>query len=97
VSHPSEKEIAVEIKRLKDLLPKIRPFTAFGDDNRKALRVQITVLEKQLDEEDVYSQGWDSDTESNAYEAVKWLEGDSEELLSNSWKDLVPKLERKSK
>lgn len=85
----TEKEIAAEVKALREMKPRVRKFTAFGDNNHDAIDVQIHVLEHEMDEDEVYGHGWSTDQESNAMDAVAWRNGDAEESLVDSWKSLA--------
>lgn len=93
---PTDEERQAEIKKLQEMKPKIRRTTAFGDDNWEKIDAQIEVLEKQLDEEEVYGEFEDhddpdrtSDVVSAAREAVEWLEGQQKEPPSADWEPLV--------
>lgn len=83
------KEIAEEVKALRELKPKVRKFTAFGDNNHDAIDVQLLVLEQDMDEDEIYGHGWSTDQESNAMEALAWKNGEAEESLVDSWKPLA--------
>ncbi len=47
-------EVKAEIAALQDLLPRIRSYSAFGDDNRALLQAEIDALEQGWEEDDVY-------------------------------------------
>ena len=79
----TQKEIDEQIQKLKDVRPKVRPFSVFGTDNLEGLDAQIRVLEKDMDSDDIWDR-WDRDEEdvdirSNAEGALEWREGESEE------------------
>ena len=79
----TQKEIDEQIKRLKDVRPKVVPFSAFGTDNLECLDAMVRVLEQNMDEDAIWDR-WDREEEdmdirSNADEALRWLEGESEE------------------
>lgn len=92
----------MEVENLKSLKDRIRPKTAFGDDNVAGVEAQITVLEELMDEADVWENSdnedeggdgdWDSSVVDHALEAVRWLEGESEDgAPSVGWKELIMK------
>ena len=89
----TKKEIQLEVEKLKELLPNIRPTSAFGTDNKAQLAAQIKVLEEDMDDSDIYDKfdhfGIDEETLSAALDARQWLDGDySEETLSEGWEVL---------
>jgi hypothetical protein len=95
---PTEDEVKAEIARLKEMKPKVRRKTAFGDDNWEKIDAQIRVLEEDMDEDAIYAAwGDDNDPEHNldlihnAREAREWLDGveTPPELPSDGWKGLV--------
>ncbi len=51
---PTDDDIDVEVARLKELRPLIRPTSAFGDDNIRSLDDQIWVLEERASENECY-------------------------------------------
>ena len=97
----TEKEIEAEVKKLKKILPTVRRFTVFGDDNHSAMDAEIRVLEDRLTLDDVQELEDDGDftehqSESAIY-AVEWLNGESEDkTLSENWLPLVLKPEKKA-
>jgi len=82
----TQKQIDVEIATLKNIKPKVRRFTAFGDDNWAKIDIQINVLENDLDEDDI-SQYTDPDENSEAYNTIQWRNGEFvDESPSDGWK-----------
>lgn len=86
----SQKEIDEQITRLKEIKPKVRPYSAFGTDNLAQLDAQVTVLEKNLDNDEIYDRydraGLDEETLMGALEARNWLNGESEyDDLAEDW------------
>lgn len=83
-----------EIAKLKEIQPRIRPRTAFGDDNHAAIGAQILVLELGLDDDGIWDR-WpeeedDAHVRGAAQEAMCWRDGDEDaELPSDSWAGLV--------
>jgi hypothetical protein len=98
---PGKKKIEAEIKKLKEILPKVQPFSAFGDDNQARIRAEIRVMEEDLDEDDIFNEfpASDEDMESgspcagtnqSARDARQWLDGESEDGSPyENWKPLV--------
>ena len=78
----TQEEIKTAIKELKNVRPKVRPRSAFGDDNLAALDAQVEVLEQSLDNDDIYARfDCASSTEEilmSALEARQWIDGDSD-------------------
>ncbi len=72
----TQEQINEQIKLLKEARDKIVPTSMFGMDNLELLDAQVRVLEKYMDEDDIWDH-WDRDEEdfdirSNAEEAVNW-------------------------
>lgn len=94
VKHKTRKQIDAEIAALKEIKPKVRHFTAFGDDNHAAIDAQIEVLENDLDEDDIDNMdGAEFETEnevSAARDAALWRDGNFEGgSPSEEWGTLV--------
>jgi len=93
VAKPTLEQIQAEIEQLTAMCPKVRHYSAFGDDNRAAISAQIAVLEKLLDNDaifDRYEQGSDEAILYAALDARQWLDGDFEDdTLSEGWQELV--------
>ena len=88
---PNQEQIRAEIKKLKEMKPKVRHYTGFGDDNHAAIEVQIRVLEEILDVDDIYDR-WDMDDHlcESAIEAREWLdEGGEPPSGPDGWGSLV--------
>jgi len=93
MAQPSKKEIKQEIERLKDLLPNIRPYSAFGTDNKAQLAAQIKVLEEDMDNGGIYDEfdhsGIDEEVLMSALSAREWLDGNYDvDTLSEDWEGL---------
>ncbi len=95
----STDEISKEIASLKDLRPKVRRTSMFGDDHREAISAQINVLEARMDA-DAIQLAWGDDTAEefaqNVYDAAMtahdWYTGVSgfqDGDPSNEWLSLV--------
>jgi len=91
MARPTREQIQAEIEQLTAMRPKVRHYTAFGDDNRAAISAQIAVLEKLLGDDAIYDRYEDDDSIlMQALEARQWLDGDSEyATLSEGWQELV--------
>lgn len=87
------KEIAAEIAKLKKMKPDVRKTNMFGDNHHDAIDAQVDVLERKL----TLDQCWDefADARENvqecAREAAEWLVGDTDDLPSKEWKELLVK------
>ncbi len=85
----TDEAIKKEIAALKEMKPKVRRYSLFGDDNRASIEVQIEVLEQEIAEMDVWAKYADNDTKlESAIDAASWLEGGSEKP-SDGWALLV--------
>jgi len=78
----TKKEIQTEIKALKAVRPKVRPYSAFGDNNLEQLDAQVDVLENNLDNNEIYNKydrsQYSEETVSAALDARQWIDGESE-------------------
>ena len=86
----TQEEIKKEIKALKAIRPKVRPYSAFGDDNLAALDAQVNVLENSMEDDDIYDMYDHADVLEYvlevAIEAGCWLNGNSESgSLATDW------------
>ena len=85
----TDEEIDAEIATLREMKPRVRHFTAFGDDNWAAVELQIFVLEERMDEDQAGDEYEDADEYSHATEAIQWMNGETENAPSVGWKELV--------
>lgn len=95
----SGEEITAEIAALKELKSRVRERSAFGDNHRDAIHVQIAALEERMDEGEVWDcheaaaedEPWHAENERDAgFDAVRWMNGESDyERPSAGWKELV--------
>lgn len=90
MSKPTKEQIQQEIEKLKALKPRVRHYTAFGDDNRAAIGADIKVLEEDLSKDAIYDRYEDLQhlLESALY-ARYWLDGDEELAPSEAWESLA--------
>lgn len=95
MSKPSSEQVQQEIAALKEIKPKVRRYTFFGDDNHAAIDAQIVVLEEDYDEDAIYGE-WEDDEHvlSSALEALAWKEGDlsrdnQDGALVDEWRSLA--------
>ena len=89
---PTAEEIVAEIATLKTMKPNVRKSSAFGDNHHNAIDAQIEALEMRMDEDEVYDKMADEadNVRDGALEAVRWMEGESEDgAPSENWKSLV--------
>lgn len=90
-------EIQAEVAKLRDLLPRVRRRSAFGDDNREAIQAQIDVLTGRMNLDEVDS-AWGYSTadeysdslHQHATDAFDWYSGLSDEPApSEGWQVLA--------
>ena len=86
----TQDEIEKQITALKEVRPKVRPYSYFGDDNLAALDAQIKVLEEDLDDDEIYDEWPGEESEINirgaADKARNWIDGGSEsDDLATDW------------
>jgi hypothetical protein len=94
----TKEQIEAAIKALEEIKPKVRHFTAFGDDNWKSIEAQIVVLERKYSEDQIYNRYDYMNVLNDALAAHQWMNDlpiddlDEEvETLADMWKDLVVK------
>lgn len=100
----TDKEIAEEIAKLKQIKPKVPKATYFGDDNHEAIDAQIKVLSERMDEDEVMDKTqfeddleengrdesrWSPHTGDSARNALNWLTEDDDESPSSSWESIA--------
>jgi hypothetical protein len=92
----TESEIADEVQRLRDLLPKIWEGCEYASLNRTSIQAEIAVLEKRMMERDVEAAfGNDESPEFQAYifdsalRAFKWMVGKWDGRSSDDWAALL--------
>lgn len=93
----TQEEIDIEIAALKEIKPRIRERNGFGEDNHAAIDCQIEVLERKMDEGEVWDRNENAAEDElfvtdrerdNAMEAVRWLAGE-DEVPSEAWKEML--------
>lgn len=88
---PSKDEIIKEIEQLRQMKPNVRHKSAFGDDHHEAIDAQIEVLEGGLDADEIYDrfEYGPRNVSDGAVEASEWMDGESEDVPSVGWKELL--------
>lgn len=89
---PTEKQIGMEIAKLRAMKPSVRRYTTFGDDNWAKIDAQIQALEEGMTDEDTYDEWPDNsqgDVRYNAQDAIFWANGKEKEAPSKGWKRLT--------
>lgn len=89
---PDKKAMDAEVALLKKMKPDVRHYTGFGDDNHAAIEAQILVIERGMDNDEIYDRWPDERDESErscALEAREWLDGNATDgPPSEEWKPL---------
>lgn len=88
----TKEEIDAEVAKLREMKPKVRSRTAFGDSNWEAIDAQIEVLEGRRDETwiwDEFPDGIEDNRFDAAQDALRWREGQSDEPPSKGWDPLT--------
>lgn len=87
----TQEEINEQVEKLKAIRPKVKPYSAFGDDNLAKLDAQVKVLEEDMDSDDVWDE-WprdeaDMETRMAADDAINWRDDNSsgEDDLAKDW------------
>lgn len=92
MSPKTDAEVEAEIVSLKSMKPKVRRYTAFGEDNRDAIQAQIDVLEQKISGGKIYDRfGDDEYLHGQALTASAWRSGENAEdgSPSEQWAPLV--------
>ena len=102
----TQKQVDAEIKALKEMMPNVRRYSMFGEDNWAKMDMVIRVLEDKMDMDDV--QDWldheeedegitndqRSEFDSLAYDTFQWREGfEVDYSPAAGWASLVQKKE----
>ena len=88
----TKEQITKEIEALKTVRPKVRPTSMFGDDNLGGVDAQISVLEQDFDDDEIYDV-YDRTSSSEyildaALVARQWMDGEEDpdcEGLACEW------------
>ncbi len=89
MNKPTQEQVKTEIETLEDMKPKVKRFTAFGDDNHAAIDAQIDVLKNGLNAGDITGQ-YEGEIFLHANEACTWLKGEYNcDTLSEEWEGFV--------
>lgn len=86
----TQEEIDEQIAALKEIRPKVKPYSFFGDDNLAKLDAQIKVLEEDMDSDEVWDE-WpeeekDVEIRMAADEAVVWRDSELDvDNLADDW------------
>lgn len=91
----TKEQIEDAIKKLIEVKSSVRRYSFFGDDNWKKIDAQILVLERGLDEDQIYDRYDDRDVLNDALVAYQWMNDlpiedlDEEiETLADMWSGL---------
>ena len=91
----SEKAIRAEIEKLEAMKPKVRRYSAFGDDHHAVIDAQVKVLEGLMTSDksqDLLDEDFDGEYVPEIDETLDWLwgkESDSPPAPSEGWLELV--------
>jgi hypothetical protein len=91
---PTAAQIKKEADKLKEMKPKIKQFSFFGDDNHEQIEAQIRVLREALDEDEIEDL-WSADDNYNVNEAARnaydWMNGTNSDIKSlvDDWSSLI--------
>lgn len=106
----TQKQVDAEVKALKEMMPNVRRYILFGEDNWEKMDMVIRVLEEKMDLDDV--QEWldtqeedeainadqRAELDSLAYDTIQWREGMQVDYSpAAGWESLVQKKEEEPK
>lgn len=104
MTKPTPKQIAEDVKKLKEMKPQVPRRTVFGDDNWAAIDAQIEVMENKYSDarilgmhESAQRQEMDDDMwypehiKDNALDAWSWMDGQEATSPSEGWAGLARK------
>ena len=88
---PTDEKIAAEIRKLREMKPRVRKYSVFGDNHHAAIDAQIDVLENRTTCDEIWDDCGDAaeNVRDSMIEAANWLEDDSELLPSAGWVELI--------
>ena len=87
----TEKEIKKAIEGMKAIRSRVRPFSAFGNDNLASFDIVLNVLESRMDSDDVTDRYDCAETSEEdlmiAFNAADWLSGEDDDEFDpvNDW------------
>ena len=88
----SAEEIQAEIKALEACKAYAPKENIFGDNNHQKIDLQIETLKGEIDTTcDEFEEEMTDDEKSACFEAVYWMEGESDESPSSGWDNFKPK------
>lgn len=98
MNRPTQEQITAEIAKLREIKPRVRRSSAFGDDHHAAIDAQVEVLEDRMDEDQIYDRSemaeddigfYSENTRDQALEARRWMRGEQDTAPSAGWAELV--------
>lgn len=92
----TKEQVRSEMEALRELKPRVRRQSAFGEDNHAKIEAQIEVLRDNLDEDAIYERFQDADDPDEmspeldaALDARRWMDGENPEGLAEGWEPLA--------
>ncbi len=91
MDEPNDEQIKAEIAALKEIKPRVRKTSTFGDNHHDAIDAQIEVLENRWDDDQIEENYPDEgNVRDAAFDARNWLQGDGDsESIAADWKSLA--------
>jgi len=100
---PTRKQIQENVNWLRSNKEKVRRYTAFNDDNWKAIEATIEVMESNMTEDAIFDKRadendeaqmeddalWNGHTSDAALQARHWMDGDEDESPKDSYAQLA--------
>lgn len=89
---PTRKEAEADAAKLEAMIPNMRKYSGFGNDNHANAKAAIRVLKEDLDEDQInetfddYDDSGDNPTNRAAMDARQWLDGTSKLSPSEDFK-----------
>lgn len=92
MTKPTKEQIRQERIKLLEIMPKVRRFSAFGDDHHAAIKATLRVLDGRDSSED-YEDAPDN-VRDEVYNAEQWMNGEADPEYGSpteSWSSLLQK------
>ena len=95
MKRPTKQEIEQEIADLKEIKPRVRRTSMFGDNHHDAIDAQVTVLSERLTDDEIDERAeeddWADNVRDEAVSAAAWMRGEYEDYpsLVDAWKELA--------
>lgn len=89
---PTREEALAEADKLEAMIPNMRKYSGFGNNNHENARAEIRVLREDISEDKIYdifneeTESGDNPEQQSALDARRWLDGETNTSPSEDFK-----------